>query len=254
MNDYSLLLQPVLLIGWALALSAYLCANRLGSHRSWWLWLPPAVTYLLFATPLGANALVSPLERRAMADSRACAATPAQALVVVLTGGLDAGGPGDATERLQQDSFRRLLHGIAMATQSDSATLVLSGGSGGPHTEAEALGTLALRLGMPPDRLIVDAHAANTHDSANSVRILLDKTSARSVILVTSALHAPRALAEFRAAGLPVCLRPTDFRYVPPSWPGYLVPQISALDKSTAATHEYLGLTRFALLRLVQRD
>jgi hypothetical protein len=34
---------------------------------------------------------------------------------------------------------------------------------------------------------------------------------------------------------------PTDFQYVEVSFPEALLPQISALTKSTAAMHEYVG-------------
>ena len=249
MSVLTLFLEPVALVGWAILVGSLTAAWRFGVRRSAWPWASALAVYGLFATPLGANTLVAPLERRAATEASSCRLPPAGAMIVVLAGGLDAAGKEDPAERLQQDSIRRVLHGVSLAAASESSRLMLSGGSGGENAESEVLGSVAAQLGIARARLIIDGTSRNTHESAVSVRAAAAALSPQGVVLVTSAVHAPRALAEFRAAGMRVCLQPTDFRYVAPDWPGYLIPQVSALDKSTAAVHEYLGLLRFFALR-----
>jgi len=60
---------------------------------------------------------------------------------------------------------------------------------------------------------------------------------------VTEALHMPRAMAVFRAAGFDVA--PAACGYIAagaPSWPGALLPNAFAAVNIQRATHEWLGL------------
>jgi uncharacterized SAM-binding protein YcdF (DUF218 family) len=62
-------------------------------------------------------------------------------------------------------------------------------------------------------------------------------------LLVTSALHMPRALATFRALGVDTIPAPTDFEAVPqPFHPLRWLPDAETLAASTQAIKEYLGL------------
>lgn len=243
--EIEVLVEPVALLGWSLLLGVLLTAGKCGIRATLLPGLPLLFLYALFTTPLGANSLVRPLEHTAQQAAAACPDPAAGALVIVLAGGLDARGPMLDPERLQQDSLRRVLHATELAGRAEAALILLSGGSGTPDVESDVLAEFAQRLGVSRDRLIIDRQPTNTHESALSSAKFAAEYPQRTPLLVTSAIHAPRALDEFRAAGLQVCLRPTDYRFEPPNWPGYLLPQISALDKSTAAIHEYLGLLFF---------
>jgi uncharacterized SAM-binding protein YcdF (DUF218 family) len=245
--EFEVLLEPVALFGWSLLLCAVLVARYCGVRELLPAALPLIIIYAVFATPLGANGLVRPLERAAQQAAAACSDPVSGSLVIVLAGGVDAGGALLDPEHLQQDSLRRVLHATNLARGTGTALILLSGGSGAPDVEADVLAEFAQKLGVSRDRLIIDRRPTNTHESAITAAQIAAQYPLRVPLLVTSAIHAPRALKEFRAAGMRPCLRPTDYRLEPPSWPGYLLPQISALDKSTAAVHEYLGLLVFFL-------
>jgi uncharacterized SAM-binding protein YcdF (DUF218 family) len=245
--EIEVLLEPVALLGWCLILCALLTARQCGLRATLLPGLPLLFLYGLFTTPLGANNLVRPLERTSQQAAAACPDPAPGALVIVLAGGLDSGGSMLDPERLQQDSLRRVLHAIELAGRAGPTLILLSGGSGKPDVESDVLAEFAQELGVSRDRLIIDRQPKNTRESALSSSKFAAEYPQLTPLLVTSAIHAPRALDEFRAAGMHVCLRPTDFRFEPPNWPGYLLPQISALDKSTAAVHEYLGLLGFFL-------
>jgi uncharacterized SAM-binding protein YcdF (DUF218 family) len=58
---------------------------------------------------------------------------------------------------------------------------------------------------------------------------------------VTSAMHMRRAAAVFRKQGVSVCPVPVDEKWIQPRLVDALVPQISALQKSTDALHEMVG-------------
>ena len=69
----------------------------------------------------------------------------------------------------------------------------------------------------------------------------------RRVALVTSAAHMPRAAYAMREAGFAVCPVAADRLHVPPDWPGVLLPQRSALEKTEIALHELIGLLYYRL-------
>ncbi len=63
------------------------------------------------------------------------------------------------------------------------------------------------------------------------------------MILVTSALHMPRARRAFERAGIAVIPAPTDFEVAPgPFDPLDLLPNAGALDGSGRAMKEWVGL------------
>ena len=67
-------------------------------------------------------------------------------------------------------------------------------------------------------------------------------------LLVTSATHMPRAIASFRKSGLDVAPWPADVRggYPPTSVFDFL-PDANALEMTTAAIKEWLGLAVYRL-------
>ena len=64
------------------------------------------------------------------------------------------------------------------------------------------------------------------------------------VLLVTSAIHMPRSVAVFRAAGVNVIPAPTDITVLDTRYDGLFgwLPAIGALGATSRAVHEYIGL------------
>jgi uncharacterized SAM-binding protein YcdF (DUF218 family) len=106
---------------------------------------------------------------------------------------------------------------------------------------------LAVALGVSPERVILDSESRSTRDSASHVAALARRMGASRVHLVTSALHMRRAAWAFSSSGSSVCRHPVDWKQVPLDLPGGLVPQISALDKSTQAVREVAGLVWYRI-------
>jgi uncharacterized SAM-binding protein YcdF (DUF218 family) len=65
---------------------------------------------------------------------------------------------------------------------------------------------------VPPEAIVVTDRVTNTAEEAAAVAALLAPRGARSVLLVTSAFHVPRARALFERAGLVVHPFPVDFQ------------------------------------------
>jgi uncharacterized SAM-binding protein YcdF (DUF218 family) len=236
-----LLLEPVGLVA-ALLLMAIIYFVIKKNKTAWRLGLTTFIIYMVFATPLGANKLVGILEDRYPGPSR-CVDNSPDFVIVVLAGGMSGQADSvDELERLHSTSYRRALGGLRLAKQHPQADLYFIGGS--LHvdvSESELMAHLITRLESLGDRVVVEDDSANTVENARALASLLQARNLRHIYLVSSALHMPRAVSVFEKLGFDVCAYPVDRLKVEPKYWGALVPQISALIKSTQAIHEIYG-------------
>lgn len=204
-------------------------------------WIAAVVACLLIVSmcPLGANALVWQLESR-VPEPAACAG-PAPATIVVLAAGFER-EPANAGDfaALESDSIRRALAGIELWRRTPGATLVFAGGGPFAVSESATLQDLAELLGVAAGSIRREDRSQTTWENAQQLRMLTPALPQR-IWLVSSALHLPRALIAFRAAGFEPCAYASDRRYVPPGGVGYYLPQSSALIKTEEAIHEIIG-------------
>jgi uncharacterized SAM-binding protein YcdF (DUF218 family) len=109
--------------------------------------------------------------------------------------------------------------------------------------EAEVLADLLVELGVPRDAIVLDTKSRNTRENAvNAAAIFAEKGWKRG-LLVTSALHMPRAFATFQKVGLDVVPVPADFQAQRPFFESGLdlLPNADALALSTSAIKELIG-------------
>ncbi|MBN8480467.1 MAG: YdcF family protein [Xanthomonadales bacterium] len=208
---------------------------------------------LALTTPFAANALVGLQEARG--DEAPCAA-PYPSTIVVLGGGvLREAATFDDFAVLSEASLRRLIGAVELQRET-GAQLVASGGvSRYTASEASLFGALALRLGVPADRLVLEQASRTTWQNAQFVAAL-DPPIARRIALVTSAVHMARARYAFEQAGFEVCTHAVDRRFAGYGGVGYFLPATSALVKSDGVLHELAGelAYRLGLLRDSARD
>ena len=111
-------------------------------------------------------------------------------------------------------------------------------------SEAEAMGDLLVAFGVPRDALILEEESTTTRGNAVHCAKLMRERGFRRALLVTSALHMPRAAAALHATGVEFTPVATDFevdgvaRGVS-AW----FPDADALLRSTRALHEWTGMT-----------
>jgi uncharacterized SAM-binding protein YcdF (DUF218 family) len=214
-----------------------------------WRWLPRALclfglaieTALVIAmTPLGANGVVRIIEAR-VPPARSCTA-PLPDTIVVLGAGYSRPpqSPRDFTAA-NLNSLHRLFAAVELWRRTPRAQLVISGGGSHGIAESTLLASLAAQLGVPPSAIRTETHSHSTWQNARDVAALSPAIPKR-IWLVSSALHLPRALAAFRAAGFQPCAWPAESFYIPPDG-GFLyyVPQSSSLEKMEEALHELVG-------------
>ncbi len=109
---------------------------------------------------------------------------------------------------------------------------------------------LAMRLGVQEDEIIVEDTSKNTMENATRLRKLLAAEERLKIGLVTSAMHMSRAERVFKKVYAKDTIVPTPVAYLydpPESFLKSLVPSVSALELSTYAIHERIGMLWYAI-------
>jgi uncharacterized SAM-binding protein YcdF (DUF218 family) len=162
--------------------------------------------------------------------------------VVVLAGGHTADPSIPVTAWLTCPSLLRLMEGVRIFRQHPGSKLILSGcGAFDPVPEAHVMADVARFLGVDRRDIILESGSNDTEDQARLIRPIAGD---RPFVLVTSAIHMRRSVALFRKQGMNPIPAPAGATAdtepaVTPSW---FFPNVDALEDSTAAAHEYLGL------------
>jgi uncharacterized SAM-binding protein YcdF (DUF218 family) len=148
------------------------------------------------------------------------------------------------SSRLGSPTLHRLLEGVRLWRLLPGSRLLLSGGQGFGHvSEAELMARAAGLMGVAAEHVVLESQS---QDTAQQAEFLAPRLAGQRFILVTSALHMPRAMFLFRRQGLDPAPAPTDYqvrltdttRYAP----GWFFPSPYRLNQVQAAWHEYLGL------------
>lgn len=146
----------------------------------------------------------------------------------------------------------RVTTGVELSRRFPAARLMFSGGSAAmllkPRTEAEDTRRVWTALGVAPDRITTEDQSRNTFENAMFTRRLLDPKPGELWLLVTSAVHMPRAVGTFRAVGFPVVPYPVDYRTTGTrlDW----LPSVDAtenLHRFDTAAKEWVGLAIYRL-------
>lgn len=96
---------------------------------------------------------------------------------------------------------------------------------------------------MPDAAIHLESTSINTRQNADHVAHLLNDWGIDRLLLVTSALHMPRAMRQFEAQGLIVFPAATDHEAVDAAWDiRKLLPDSESLDGSDRAIKEWIGL------------
>jgi len=228
-----LLLAP---LSWALLLllGALLWRRRAAP----WLAGAAAIVLYVFSIEPVANALTRFAEAPATRTFRPDAVYDA---AIVLGGGIDPAA-SEATGAAELNAAGdRIVAGYELLQSGRARNVLLSAGGPDPSGQVEADWASALyrRLGIPAERIVLERESRNTRENAEQSARIVQARGWKSLLLVTSALHVPRALASFRAAGLSPDVLPVDVRAG--ARLGSFLPRASALDRSTDVLRELAG-------------
>ena len=171
---------------------------------------------------------------------------PKTQAIVVLGGGLSAPRSLDDRPDLKGSADRVWL-AADLYHAGKAPLLLLSGGVVDPlaiRSEAYAMHTLLTDFGVPAHAVLLEEESRNTRENAQYSYALARQHGLSQILLVTSALHMPRALLEFKHAGFDVVPAPTDFELRQMrDWRHYF-PSVDALELNSRCVKELLGLVR----------
>jgi uncharacterized SAM-binding protein YcdF (DUF218 family) len=199
------------------------------------LWLG-ATSLWLFSAPFFANRLERAVETVPALDLST--ATGAQAIVILSANSYWAQEyGGDAADG---DTLRRLAYGAYVARRTGLPILV----TGGTFNDRPALAFLmrdSLRRDFATPVRWLEPRSRDTHENALYSAAMLGAAQVHHIILVTSAEHMPRAVAEFTATGLRVTPAPQGFVGIGQQGILSLVPDAATLQRSQRCVYELLG-------------
>jgi uncharacterized SAM-binding protein YcdF (DUF218 family) len=225
MQWFAPLLEPLGAIWLVMVLEVLWLSWRRKWRSAVWLGVPTVLIFLIGSTPL-VEAVVARAERpQALGDINGLA----EADVVVALGGGYYPSENDLFGFSLSEGGSRVLTAVELVRRGKAQALVLGGSApfaGKPGVVATSLvQKWVLAWGMTTVAVTNLGLCANTHDEALRFRELSAQRGWRKVILVTSALHVPRAVAVFAAQGIAVVPVACDFQaYGVPSVQGDFSP------------------------------
>lgn len=182
---------------------------------------------------------------------------PSADVIIVLGGGTESQQYPRATVELNS-AGDRVLYAAYLYKQGKAAHILVSGGSidwlnaraASPAQDMlEALGI----MGVPASAIWLEDQSLNTYENALFGAKILKAKGITQALLVTSAMHMPRALGLFRAQGIQAIAAPTDFKVTQADWERLwkpdlqtqlinALPEVGNLGLTSAVMKEYLGL------------
>jgi uncharacterized SAM-binding protein YcdF (DUF218 family) len=150
------------------------------------------------------------------------------------------------------DAAERMTVPVGLMRQHPRLELVFSGGEGRLLTtgvnESELAKVFYQQQGLDMARVRLEDGSRNTRENAQQVAKLLGDRCQQPWLLVTSAWHMPRSMAEFEAVGCKVTPYPVDFR-TGDSTPLTEYSLANSLLRWQTALHEWLGLLVYGMTR-----
>lgn len=153
----------------------------------------------------------------------------------------------------------RVLYAARLYKDGKAPHILLSGGSidwmepGSGGSPAQQMAEIMTFIGIPQEALWLENESQNTYENALFSKKILEEKGIRRILLVTSALHMPRAVALFEHQGLEVIPAPTDYAITEAAWQNLtegelgaqilgLLPSVSSLSMTTNSLKEYIGM------------
>ena len=160
--------------------------------------------------------------------------------VVVLAGGVRRGPAADAPDEPSAITLERLAYGVEVSRRT-GLPLLLSGGTVvRGRAEAETM-QVAMRRYFGTEARWLETRSRTTGENARYSAALLQEAGIRRIVLVTTAVHMRRAVAQFEARGIEVVPAPIGgSRNAYDGGPDWL-PDAATFLRTSMAVHEILG-------------
>jgi uncharacterized SAM-binding protein YcdF (DUF218 family) len=195
--------------------------------------------------------------------NRTAGSSELQADVIVVLGGGERSKAFPRPTSELNEAGDRLLYAARLYHQGAAPRILVSGGvapwvSSASVAGAESMAEILGLMGVPDEALWLEPGSRNTYENALETKAILESHGIESVLLVTSAMHMPRAYGVFAKTGLQVTPAPTDFLMTQEDWEYYtqpnvliqlfnLLPTADNLAVTTRVLKEYVGIVVYGL-------
>lgn len=136
-----------------------------------------------------------------------------------------------------------------LAKQYRRADLVFTGGNGTirdqAFKEADVATYVFENLGIDPDRLVMERDSRNTRENVVNSKALAKPEPGDTWVLITSAIHMPRAVGVFCEQDWPVIAYPVDHETAPGSQVRLTFNPAGNLQALNGAIREWVGLLAY---------
>jgi len=214
-----------------------------------------ALLLLVAATPFAGRSIIRAERAFSRFDLRAIPVEVQGRIrhVVVLGSGHTSDPALPLSSQLGGAALSRITEAVVILRQLPAAELIVTGGRiFDPVPHAEVMRSMAVALGVGPDRVIADPAPMSTSEEVAAVQKIV---AANPFVLVTSANHMPRAMRMFRAAGMNPLAAPTDHARAPIGLSlDALFPSASRIDEAETLEYELLGSAWQRILSVVGGD
>jgi uncharacterized SAM-binding protein YcdF (DUF218 family) len=179
--------------------------------------------------------------------------------ILVLSGGvLDKVPPRRMIE--VDGEGNRVIYAAQLYKQQKAGVVICTGGiaTGGvaARPAAEVMAEFLAMLGVPKEAVVTEGGSSNTHEHARNLPALFQERKISHILLVTSAMHMPRALGVFRKQfpEIEFTPAPTDYHATQKQFPTPWYRELTALAPTPShllafsdVMHEYLGIGYYKL-------
>jgi uncharacterized SAM-binding protein YcdF (DUF218 family) len=160
--------------------------------------------------------------------------------IVILPGYATADSYFPLSSKVNSSTAFRLVEALRIWKLFPDTKIMMSGSK----AEPELIKKLLSALGLPENRVIIEAESENTYENAV---VLKKKLGDKPFILITSAGHMPRAVGVFKKLGMNPIPAPTDYMVGNNPLAANFLPTPSHLRYSDLAIHEYIGILYYKL-------
>ncbi len=178
-----------------------------------------------------------------------------QPIIVVLSGDSSSGNllTDECVSEVGEISLARLIGAYLLYKKIECPILVSGGvipGIGEVTPAASIMEEVLMELGVPAENILRESKSSTTLENAVFTLNMLTGFSFQEVILVTSAVHMPRAILAFQNDVLTILPAPVNFLYEDKS-PGVLdiFPNRRSWEHNLRAIHEWIGLIYYKIIK-----
>ena len=212
-----------------------------------------AARWLLLPIVIGGACLMGPVQWLAQPLENLFPPRPALCRIdgIILLGGGEAPKLSRARgEPLLWERAGKYFEALDLLRRFPEAKLIVAAGSGawdpdGTHETDVAAGLFA-QAGVAPDRILLESESRDTFENFRNALAMVSPKPGQHWVLLTGALHMPRAVAIANQVGFPVTPWPTDYLTQPAGlyFNGDFVQGLGIAD---SVFHEWVGLAVYRL-------